>query len=114
MGFFVGLDSEGYDRQYSDRQLVERIGRYFAPHRAKLVWATVLLLVISVAGAATPVLVARTVDVMDQPVSSLGGVGDSMIWLLSAAVFAAGLLTWAPIWQRLNGDWRCCCWVFCR
>ncbi|MDI6696809.1 MAG: ABC transporter ATP-binding protein [Anaerolineales bacterium] len=100
MGFFVGLDSEGYDRQYSDRQLVERIGRYFAPHRAKLVWATVLLLVISVAGAATPVLVARTVDVMDQPVSSLGGVGDSMIWLLSAAVFAAGLLTWAANWAR--------------
>lgn len=100
MGFFVGLDSEGYDRQYSDRQLVERIGGYFAPHRAKLAWATVFLLVISAAGAATPVLVARTVDAMEKPASATGGIGDSLIWLLSAAVFVAGLLTWAANWAR--------------
>jgi len=29
MGFFSGLDTEGYDRQYSDKQLTQRIWGYF-------------------------------------------------------------------------------------
>ena len=34
MGFLMdGLDAEGYDRTYSDRDLLSRIGAYFsAPH----------------------------------------------------------------------------------
>ena len=32
MGFIMdGIDAEAYDRQYSDRQLMRRIGSYFRP-----------------------------------------------------------------------------------
>lgn len=37
MGFFSGLEQEGYDRQYSDRQLVKRMVGYFRPHKKRLV-----------------------------------------------------------------------------
>ena len=34
MGFIMdGLDAEAYDRTYSDRQLLNRITRYFRPYR---------------------------------------------------------------------------------
>ena len=33
MGFIMdGLDAEAYDREYTDRQLLQRIIRYFRPH----------------------------------------------------------------------------------
>ena len=36
MGFFEGLNAEKYDRQYSDRQLLRRIGDYFKPQAGRL------------------------------------------------------------------------------
>jgi hypothetical protein len=37
MGFLMdGLDSEAYDRTYTDRQLVGRILRYFRPQARKM------------------------------------------------------------------------------
>ena len=48
MGFFSGLDSEGYDRQYSDRQLVGSHADYFRPYGAILLLITLLLLLIAV------------------------------------------------------------------
>jgi ATP-binding cassette subfamily B protein len=36
MSVFYGLDTEAYDREYSDRQLLQRIFRYFAPHRRRV------------------------------------------------------------------------------
>ncbi len=62
MGFFTGLDAEGYDRQYNDRQLIKRIAGYFKPFQIKLIWITILLLLIAGAGAVSPVIVARIVD----------------------------------------------------
>ena len=33
MGFIMdGIAAEGYDRSYTDGQLLRRIGRYFRPH----------------------------------------------------------------------------------
>jgi len=31
MSFFAGLDTEAYDRQYTDRQLVQRMNQLFPP-----------------------------------------------------------------------------------
>ena len=33
MGFFLGLDSEEYDREYRDRDLVRRVLTYFSDHK---------------------------------------------------------------------------------
>lgn len=94
MGFFSGLDSEGYDRQYSDRQLVARISGYFRSYGRQLLAVTVLLLVIAGASAATPVIVASGVDALG------GGMSAAAVGLLSAAVFLAGAVYWVANWAR--------------
>jgi ATP-binding cassette subfamily B protein len=94
MGFFTGLDAERYDRQYSDRQLVGRIAVYFKPYRGPLLVVTALLLIISAAGALTPVLVARIVDELQAQFF------PASILLLCGVVFAAGLVTWLANWGR--------------
>jgi hypothetical protein len=44
MGFILdGLDSESYDRSYSDRELLRRIVDYFRPHTRAMIVTGVLL-----------------------------------------------------------------------
>ena len=62
MGFFSGLDTEAYDRQYSDKELVRRIIQYFKPHSKRLAIVVIFLVLIAISGAAVPILVSRTVD----------------------------------------------------
>lgn len=94
MGFFSSLDVERYDRQYTDRQLVRRMLDYFRPHWKRLVWVTILLLIIAAAGAATPLVVARGVDLLDETFAAI------IMWLISGAVLAAGVITWGANWLR--------------
>lgn len=95
MAFFSGLASEGYDRQYSDRQLVTRIAGYFSPYRLRLVIVTLLVLIIAGAGAATPVIVSAIVTGLQEQVDS-----PSTILFLCGVVFVAGLITWIANWGR--------------
>ena len=46
MGFFSSLDNEGYDRQYSDRQLLQRMTGYFHRYRRQLILIVILLIVL--------------------------------------------------------------------
>jgi ATP-binding cassette subfamily B protein len=94
MGFFSGLDSEGYDRQYSDRQLVGRITAYFRSYSKQLAAVTVLMLVTALATAATPVLVSRGVDELGQNMTT------AVIGILSGTVFLAGAVYWVANWVR--------------
>ena len=57
MSFFSSLNAEKYDRQYSDRYLIRRITAYFAPQWKRLIAISALILVVSGAGAAMPVIV---------------------------------------------------------
>ncbi len=88
MGFFSGLDIENYDRQYDDRQLVKRTAGYFLPYKVKIVIVTLLLLVIAIAGAATPLLIAKGFDALE------GDISNSEVLLICSAVLAAGLIVW--------------------
>jgi ATP-binding cassette subfamily B protein len=94
MGFFNALDIEGYDRQYTDRQLIRRILKYFRPHKSRLAVVVGLILVISLAGAAGPLIVSRGVDLLANAMSPLTTA------LLTGAVFAAGFITWGANWWR--------------
>ena len=94
MGFFSSLDTERYDRQYTDRQLVARMASYFRPYLARLTAVGMLLLVIAGTGAVTPVVVARGVDALSREMT------DLTLGLLSGVVFLAGVLTWAANWGR--------------
>ena len=43
MGFVLeGLETEDYDRQYSDRELVQRIIGYFRPHARLMLLVAVI------------------------------------------------------------------------
>jgi ATP-binding cassette subfamily B protein len=92
MGFFTGLDAEAYDRTYSDRQLIRRMIEYFKPHSRRIVGIVAGLLVISAAGAATPVLVAQGVNLMTSTPSSTLLVGTALLLLL------LGIIVWAANW----------------
>ena len=44
MGFILdGLDTEDYDRKYSDRELLGRIVDYFRPHTKRMVLVAVMI-----------------------------------------------------------------------
>jgi len=89
MGFILdGLETESYDRQYSDRTLIRRILAYFRPHRGKMVLLVVTLALNSIAGTAAPILISRAIDVVSKN-SDL-----RTIAILSVAVLLLGVLAW--------------------
>jgi ATP-binding cassette subfamily B protein len=94
MGFFSGLDTERYDRQYTDRQLVRRMAGYFTPYRRMLTAVIILLIVISVAGVVTPVVVSRTVTLLTINLTTLN------IVFLCSIVLVAGVVSWMANWGR--------------
>jgi ATP-binding cassette subfamily B protein len=94
MGFFSGLDTEAYDRQYADRELLARMGSYFRAHAGKM-WAIGLLsLFTALAGAAVPLLLGRALDVVGDRIT------DEQIILVTAVVLGTGILAWATNWWR--------------
>ncbi|MBW8010617.1 MAG: ABC transporter ATP-binding protein [Chloroflexi bacterium] len=94
MGFFSGLDTEPYDRQYSDRVLVIRIIQYFRPHIKQMAWIGFYLLLIAVAGASVPLLVSYAVDLVG------GDITTREIMWVSLFVVSAGSLVWLANWFR--------------
>lgn len=94
MSFFSNLDTEGYDRQYSDRQLLQRMVDYFSPHLPQLITIVVLLLIIALSGAAQPIIVSRGLDLLND------GVTTQSITILTVAIFVAGFITWSANWYR--------------
>lgn len=89
-----GLHAEAYDRQYSDRELVQRIIRYFYPHKARVILIAFSVLMMALLGASLPFIVAWGVDIM--AVSS----NTQYIPLLVLLVFIEGVGTWGFNWLR--------------
>lgn len=94
MGFFAGLNDEKYDRQYSDRVLVNRMVEYFGSQTRRLGLASLFIILLGFIGAALPVVVSRMVDLIQgQPsISSIAWVGLALIGV------AFGL--WGLNWLR--------------
>lgn len=94
MGFFAGLNDEKYDRQYKDNELVRRMVNYFDTQKARLAFASVVIIVIAIIGAALPVIVARMVDLIkDQP-----SVTDILV--VGAALVGVAFGNWGLNWLR--------------
>src|SRR5690348_15573207 len=63
MGFIMdGLDSEAYDRQYSDRVLVKRIVGYFRPQTARIVVISAVILLTSLVNTGFPIFISNSLD----------------------------------------------------
>lgn len=94
MGFFSGLDTEAYDREYQDRELIKRILDYMRPHTWRIVWITVFLLLVAGAGAATPLVISNGVDRL------AANPQDRIVVLLVSLVLASGIINWGGNWVR--------------
>lgn len=89
MGFILdGLDSEAYDRQYSDRDLLRRVLGYFWPHRRRLVLVAGALAANSLAGSGGPILISKGIDLMKQDPSTRA------IAVLAGGVLLLGIMAW--------------------
>lgn len=88
MGFFAALDTEGYDRQYTDRELVKRMVGYFTPYRKTLTLIVIFLIIIAVAGSASPILVSRLVTEM------VGDITWEQILVVCGIILGIGVMNW--------------------
>ena len=95
MGFILdGLDTESYDRNYSDKELIRRIVHYFRPHGRNMLLVAALILLDSAANTAGPILISRGIDVVvDNPAMRT-------IWLLTGAVLLLGVGGWTMNYVR--------------
>ncbi len=91
---FSGLDTESYDRSYSDRELVRRVGVYFARDRKRLLWSIVLIVALAVVTAVQPLVVAEGVNLLGQ------NPAPAMLIALVAVSLAIGLFIWGANWLR--------------
>ena len=65
MGFILdGLDTESYDRKYSDKELLKRILSYLKDYRGKIIIIFIVITLNSITGAAVPVLIGKTIDLI--------------------------------------------------
>ena len=89
MGFILdGLDTEAYDRKYSDRELVSRIIGYFRSYSPQMILAAFMLTLNSVSGTAGPILISKTIDIVAKNPSS------RTLLLLSGGVLLFGAAAW--------------------
>jgi ABC-type multidrug transport system fused ATPase/permease subunit len=66
MGFILdGLETESYDRQYSDRELLNRIVGYFRPYGGRMALIAVMITLNSVMGALGPIVIARAIGLLE-------------------------------------------------
>jgi ATP-binding cassette subfamily B protein len=99
MSVFFGLDTEAYDRQYTDKELLKRIIRYFAPHRRRILFVGALVTVIALIGAAQPIVVSRGLDLL------VASPATALVIAIVAVVLVIGILNWTSNWwrRRLTG-----------
>ena len=95
MGFILdGLDTEDYDRQYTDRELIRRIWSYFRPYsRAMLLVATMITLN-SLAGTGGPILISRGLDLVAANPAPAG------ILAITAGLLLLGGFAWTSNYIR--------------
>lgn len=92
MGFFESLDTEEYDRQYTDRELIARIGRYLREQSKRLVIISITITLIALGGAANPLVVSRGIDLL----KTQGATWEYL--LIPLAVLLLAVLMWTANW----------------
>ncbi|MFC1852410.1 ABC transporter ATP-binding protein [candidate division CSSED10-310 bacterium] len=83
-----GLDTEAYDRNYSDLELLRRIMRYFSPFSGYMVLVSIALALNSIAGTAGPIVVSKSIDIVASDPRT------KTIFLFAVAVMMLGATGW--------------------
>ncbi len=95
MGFILdGLDTESYDREYRDRDLLVRIIRYFFPHGRRVAVVAFVLAVSSLAGSGVPIAISNVVDTV-----AANPAIDRMV-LACGIVLLLGVVNWTTNFIR--------------
>jgi len=94
MGLFTGLDTEAYDRSYSDVELLRRIGRYFGAHRRRVLITVVFVTLVSLSAAGQTFIVSRGVGALE------GRPSTSLITVLVTIMTISGIGVWGANWIR--------------
>ncbi|MFN8412787.1 MAG: ABC transporter ATP-binding protein [Anaerolineales bacterium] len=94
MGFFAGLEDEKYDRQYTDRVLIGRMVNYFNTQISRLVYASIVIILLAIIGASLPVVVSRMVDLIQHQPSN-----TAIAWV-GAALVGVAFGLWGLNWLR--------------
>lgn len=89
MGFILdGLDTEAYDRDYNDRELLGRIISYFRPFARQMLLVGVMIALSSVAGTGGPIIISKAIDILSQNPTTSG------MLLLAGGVLLLGAAAW--------------------
>jgi ABC-type multidrug transport system fused ATPase/permease subunit len=89
MGFILdGLETEVYDRNYSDRELLSRIIGYFRPYTRQMILVAVMITLNSAAGTGGPILISKAIDIAAEKPSV-----EAML-LLAGGVLLLGVAAW--------------------
>lgn len=89
MGFILdGLETEDYDRQYSDRSLLKRIVDYFRPYSRKMILVAAMITLNSLAGVGGPILISEAIDILTQEATL------SAMMLLTGGILLLGASAW--------------------
>lgn len=89
MGFILdGLDTEAYDRNYSDLELVRRIVGYFRPHTRRMALVAAMIALNSAAASGGPIIISKAIDVAAANPSL-----DTML-LMAGGVLLMGAAAW--------------------
>lgn len=95
MGFILdGLDTESYDREYSDRVLFQRTLKYFIVHRRKVALVALMLTLNSIAGGGGPIIIAYAIDLVSASPS------------IERMLLAAGLVLFFGATAWVTNFWR--------
>ncbi len=89
-----GLDTEAYDRTYSDRELLRRIVSYFRPYTGQMLLAAAMITLNSAAGAGGPILISRAIDLLTRDPSA------KAMWLSAGGVLLLGVAGWVLNYGR--------------
>ena len=95
-----GLDTEAYDRNYSDLELLKRIFAYFGSQRGRVAVIALTVLVIVAADLSQPIIISQGVGVLAAHPS------DMTLALVVGAVFIAAIGSWASNLVRRRATGR--------
>ena len=101
MGFVLdGLDTEAYDRSYSDRELLKRIIGYFRPYRWPMALVVLGITMNSVTGSGVTILVSKAIGLVEKNPAL------QPMLLMTGGVLLLGALSWGFNYfrQRLSAE----------
>ena len=94
MSVFYGLDTEAYDREYSDTQLIRRILTYFKPHLKRVAAIGLFISISSGFNAVQTLVVSRCLYLLAES-QTLG-----LLIGIVVAVLLVGVGNWLVNWAR--------------